>query len=152
MTGQIVIRMSTLDDFISEVPEVCPLRLVLTEHRIKSHIPAKRIDLHLQAISPEDHIIWLMESHDITTHIDGSPLSPRDESIYAAMKTARDLVKQHLERHGYVIKPGSFGISKSIEPLNGHFECVQWQRKDDLFVVLPMPEEDEDEFDLSTIG
>ena len=39
-----------------------------------------------------------------------------------------DLVKAHLERQGYEVRGGSYGLPRDVDPLRGQFECVKWAK------------------------
>jgi hypothetical protein len=140
-----VIRVGNLEEFTIEIPIPPPdtmtasltrspvVRLSLTEKlitRSNGSLPSKLISLHLQGTNDRGEIVWLMEEHRLGWTFDG-PLSSREASIYSEMKTMCRLVEDHLRGQGYDVRGGSFGISKSIEPLNGQFECIIWRKNDD---------------------
>jgi hypothetical protein len=134
-----VVRVSNLEEFTSEIPlpRLIPgspieprkpvVRLSLTDRwqGLGGELPRKESELHLQGVSDRDEIVWLMESRAVDWGADG-PLTRRDGAIYQQMRVMYDLVKAHLERQGYEVRGGSYGLPRDVDPLRGQFECVKW--------------------------
>lgn len=137
-----IVRVGNLEQFRSEIPinleEPAPIvRLDLTEEWVKSQIPTKEIQLHLQGLNDLDEIVWLMESHRVTWFRDG-PETPVDQSINHGMYRLFDLVFQYLSGLGYEVRSGTYGIPADIHPLKGVFgEVARWEKHDDEFVLIP---------------
>jgi hypothetical protein len=148
-----VIRVGNLEEFTAEIPVPPPgtmtnslthspvVRLSLTEqliNRANGSLPSKVVALHLQGINDRGEIIWLMEEHRLGWTYNG-PLTTMEGSIYQSMKTLREAVEAHLRIQGYDVRAGSFGLPNSVQPLNGHFECVTWRKigDDHYAVVVP---------------
>ena len=152
-----VVRVGNLEEFTSEIPLPRPLpgspieplkpivRLSLTEcwQGLGGGLPRKESELHLQGVSARDEIVWLMESHAIDWGTD-APLTRRDGAIYKQVRVMYDLVKAHLERRGYEVRGGSYGLPRDIDPLRGQFECVKWTKNgEDAYAVIPVESQDQ---------
>ncbi|MBI3764146.1 MAG: hypothetical protein HY260_20080 [Chloroflexi bacterium] len=145
MTTQInptpVVRVGSLAAFRVEVPPPALVRLSLTEqwrdvHAGKMIIPNKHIMLSLQGVNANGEIAWL--THGLDVHWgQNEPAFPRDRDAYQGMDKERDIVRSHLESLGYEVREGDYALPKSLLPLNGRFECVQWRRDGERIVVEP---------------
>ncbi len=136
-----VVRVGNLEEFTSEIPLPRPIpgspieprkpvvRLSLTDRwqGTGGGLRCKEKELHLQGISDRDEIVWLMESHAIDWGTDG-PLTRRDGAINNQMRVMYDLVKARMERRGYEVRGGSYGLPRDVDPLRGQFECVKWTK------------------------
>ena len=135
-----IVRVGSLEEFRREVkeskamPELRPfcalpaVRLSLTDQWAGgSTIPKKDLRLTLQGINDLGEIVWLVENHTIVCFPSG-PETPGDASIAEGMRTAYDLVKEHLTALGYEVRGGSYGIPEDIHPVMGGFECVCWRK------------------------
>jgi hypothetical protein len=142
-----IVRVSDLAEFTAEVRKEFPLRLSLLERNApKGIIPSKDIELHLQGENDLGEVVWLMESHRIVVFPSG-PETPRDQSIYQGMQELHRLVQEHLATQGYEVRPGTYGISDTIKPLNGRFEIVKWQKIDndpEALTVIPLDQNGKD--------
>lgn len=148
-----VVRVGCLEEFTAEVDlkvirnfgiASSMIRLSLADRWLRTGIPTKSVQLHLQGINNEGEIVWLMESHDVACTHDGEPWSPRDRSVLAGMLAAIDIVRDHLSRRGYDVRPGTYALPKNVEPVRGRFECLKWRKNaDDTYTVIALDQEKE---------
>ena len=132
-TNQLVILANNLEGFTTEVPVPAIVRLNLTEREIPAKmVPLLRVSLDLQGLTDQGEVVWLHWHVDLQRLVGRNEFwTPRDTMIYEQLKTMREMIRDHLKALGYEVRDGCYGLPKSIEPVNGIFECVYWQKDDE---------------------
>jgi hypothetical protein len=148
-----VILISTLAEFMAEVPPAATVRLNLTERQSSQKygggkhtmiVPTLWIHLDLQGTNAQGEIVWLHDAHELQrTPGNGEFWTPGEKSIYEQMRKMHDLVKAYLESHGYQVRGGQYGLPQTVRPVRGVFECVRWEKDGDRFKVEPATVESE---------
>lgn len=139
-----VILINTLAEFVAEVPPPAVVRLNLTENSEHTKmLTYLHVNLNLQALNSEGHVVWLHDNHALEKVIGGNGFwRPAHQSIYRQMPAAQRIVRDWLTARGYEVRGGQFGLPSDIKPVRGAFECVDWVKVDeDTFRAEPAQEE-----------
>lgn len=133
-----VIQLSTLQEFLVEVPAPADVRLTQSYITRNGGGPGATRDLCLDLMARRtDEIIWLHEQISLQmTPGQDEPWTENGKAVQAAFPGLIELVRAALTAQGYLVKAGRYGIPADFHPLNGQFECARWDKETQRFTAV----------------
>lgn len=134
MSNQRIVLVGSIKEFCEEVP-LSPVRLNQTERQggrgKEIFIPTVIVQIDLQGLNATDEIVWWHYSHELDLTPGGRKFwTPEHESIYDQYADLKDIIAAHLNKCGYEVRGGQYGIPEGIKPIRGACELAKWEKQE----------------------
>ncbi|MCC7359940.1 MAG: hypothetical protein IT317_10710 [Anaerolineales bacterium] len=112
-----IIRVGTLDAFLTEVAPGAVVRLIQTHHQNEAF---RTLFLHVQALTASGEVAWLCEAHQIMYWNGDGPAGAQDRQIADGMAALQTQLRDFLLANGFVVRDETeFGLPEAVKPLRG---------------------------------